>query len=129
LLVPSQVLRELIVFFTMPYMALWFAYVPAGRIRQFNKLGDYSYGVYIYASPVQLFLARQTDVTEPLLNLLYAVCVVVPVAVLSWHFIEKLALAMPCPAILQRLRLRVAAPPGGSGFHPARAGPDSMVKS
>lgn len=26
------------------YTALWFAYVPRGKIRRFNRLGDYSYG-------------------------------------------------------------------------------------
>ena len=33
------------------YSVLWLAYVPAGPLRLWNRLGDYSYGVYIWASP------------------------------------------------------------------------------
>ena len=37
--------------FTVPYLLFYLAYVPAGRIRAFNRCGDYSYGVYIYGFP------------------------------------------------------------------------------
>ncbi len=35
------------------YLLFYLAYVPSGIIRKYNQLGDYSYGVYIYAFPVQ----------------------------------------------------------------------------
>jgi peptidoglycan/LPS O-acetylase OafA/YrhL len=35
------------------YIAVYLAYVPADCIRSFNKIGDYSYGIYIYAFPIQ----------------------------------------------------------------------------
>ena len=38
-------------------LVLHLVYVPGGRIRAFNDWGDYSYGVYIYAFPVQQTLA------------------------------------------------------------------------
>ncbi len=69
------------------------AYIPGGRVRQFNRLGDYSYGVYIYAFPIQQTLAT---LFHPLsLGALVAWssgCTLV-VAVLSWRLIEKRALA------------------------------------
>src|SRR5208337_1902859 len=38
-------------------ITLHLAYLFGGWIRNFNRLGDYSYGVYIYAFPVQQSLA------------------------------------------------------------------------
>ncbi|PJN95148.1 acyltransferase, partial [Amaricoccus sp. HAR-UPW-R2A-40] len=35
------------------YATFWLAYVPGGWIRNYNRLGDYSYGMYIYAIPLQ----------------------------------------------------------------------------
>ena len=36
----------------LPYLVFSIAYIPKGRIRKFNDFGDYSYGFYIYAFPV-----------------------------------------------------------------------------
>ena len=38
-------------------LVLHLAYLPKGRIRAFNDWGDCSYGVYIYAFPIQQTLA------------------------------------------------------------------------
>jgi len=38
------------------YTTLWAGFVPKGRALAYNRLGDYSYGVYIYAFPVQQLL-------------------------------------------------------------------------
>lgn len=35
------------------YLVLYLAYVPGGWLRRYNRMGDYSYGLYIYAFPVQ----------------------------------------------------------------------------
>ena len=35
------------------YGLIWFALVPAGPIRRFNLIGDYSYGLYILCFPIQ----------------------------------------------------------------------------
>jgi hypothetical protein len=37
----------------LAYLVLWCAYVPGGWLRAYNRVGDYSYGVYIYAFAVQ----------------------------------------------------------------------------
>src|SRR4029078_284798 len=41
----------------VPYLLFYCAYVPGGFIRRYNRVGDYSYGVYIYAFPVQQSIA------------------------------------------------------------------------
>lgn len=48
---------------TIAYILFYIAYVPAGFIRKYNQLGDYSYGVYIYAFPVHHFLPSLADST------------------------------------------------------------------
>jgi len=40
-----------------PFLIFYAAYVPSGNVRKFNKYGDYSYGLYIYAFPVQQSIA------------------------------------------------------------------------
>ena len=81
----------------LPYVVIFLAYVPAGGIRRFNRLGDYSYGVYIYAFPVQqVIVALQPGVSVAML-LLQAAAVALVLAGLSWHLVEKRTLASPRP--------------------------------
>ena len=77
---------------TIPYMVLYMAYVPAGDIRGFNKIGDYSYGIYIYAFPVQQSIASLVpNISVPIMILLSFVVTFI-LSVLSWHFVEEKAL-------------------------------------
>lgn len=80
--------------FTMSYILFYLAYVPAGFIRKYNYLGDYSYGVYIYAFPVQQAVAALIPgVTVPKMILLSASITIV-LAALSWHLLEKRCLSL-----------------------------------
>lgn len=55
--------------------------------------GDYSYGVYIYAWPIQqMLLVMGTGKFTPVVNFLMTSCLALVVAWSSWHFIEKQAL-------------------------------------
>jgi peptidoglycan/LPS O-acetylase OafA/YrhL len=74
------------------YLVLYAAYVPGGVLRQFNRLGDYSYGIYIYAFPVQQALvAASPGISVGELIAGASAATLVP-AVLSWHLVEKPAL-------------------------------------
>lgn len=57
-----------------------------------DKFGDISYGVYIYAWPIQqlVWVPGQSAYT----NALYSSLIVFPLAYLSWRFIEKPALGL-----------------------------------
>jgi peptidoglycan/LPS O-acetylase OafA/YrhL len=46
-------------------LVLRLVYVPDGQIRRFNDWGDYSYGVYICAFPVQQMLAFLVPTIAP----------------------------------------------------------------
>lgn len=113
LLSSSHVVRQLVVLFALPYLAMWFAYVPGGRMRRYTRLGDYSYGAYIYAAPVQMCLVKIAAITHPLVNLACAIAIVLPVAAVSWHLVERPALDLKCPWIIQKLRMRVSSMPAG----------------
>ncbi len=77
----------------LSYVTFWLGYLPIPALRAYNRLGDYSYGVYIYAFPAQQLVASWGAVT-PGGNMALAALIVLPCAVLSWHLVEKPALAL-----------------------------------
>lgn len=56
-----------------------------------DRIGDFSYGIYIYAWPIQQAVWRPTQ--SPWENGLLASAIVVPLSIASWYGIEKPALA------------------------------------
>lgn len=85
---------------TLAYLVLWLAYIPASpALRSYNRLGDYSYGTYIYAFPIQQAVAALIPGVTPWGMIALASPPTLVLAVLSWHLIEDRAL---------RLKARVA---------------------
>jgi len=75
------------------YVLLFIALHPAVRLPNLDRWGDISYGVYVFAFPIQQLIVK--DVTRsPLEVLLYSTLVVVPLSMMSWHFVEKPALRL-----------------------------------
>ncbi len=79
---------------SVPYILLWLAYIPAGAIRRFNRGGDYSYGIYIYAFPIQQTIMATVAGMSVLGLIAYSTAITLLFAVLSWHCIEKHALRL-----------------------------------
>ncbi len=78
---------------SMPFLILNLAYAPGRMALRFNSFGDFSYGVYIYAYPIQQTLASlKPDLSFGGLTLISAV-LTLGIAVLSWRFVEKPFLA------------------------------------
>jgi peptidoglycan/LPS O-acetylase OafA/YrhL len=77
---------------TWPYILLYLAQrLPW---RHFDKHGDFSYGIYIYAFPVQQIVIltgiyRTGPIVGAVLNILLTITFTMPLAFLSWHLIEK----------------------------------------
>lgn len=76
------------------YASFWLGHVPDGRIRTYNSLGDYSYGMYIYAFPLQGLVVWYFGAMTPLAHIALALPLVLLVSVLSWHFVEAPALRL-----------------------------------
>ena len=78
----------------LPYMVLFLAYVPGGRIRAYNRCGDYSYGLYLYAFPVQQALAALLPGIGVWSMVALATLGALLCALGSWHWVEKPALTL-----------------------------------
>jgi peptidoglycan/LPS O-acetylase OafA/YrhL len=76
------------------YSVFWLAYVPRGALLAYNRLGDYSYGIYIYAFPVQGLVTWLLGGTTPLLNIALSFPITVLCAILSWRLVEAPSLAL-----------------------------------
>ena len=77
---------------TLPYMIVSFGRLSLPGLRRISRFGDYSYGLYLYAFPMQqLVLFLWPDMQTPLL---FCVLVTLPPAILSWHLVEKPALRL-----------------------------------
>lgn len=80
--------------FTISYLLFYIAYIPKGVILKYNKIGDYSYGIYIYAFPIQqALLASQPGISIEGLFLSSSAITLI-FAILSWHFIECKAMKL-----------------------------------
>lgn len=90
----SESLFFLIYNLSLGYMVVYLAYVPRGFIRNFNKLGDYSYGVYIYAFPIQQSVAALIPNVNVATMFIYSFSITLIFAICSWHFVEKPALKL-----------------------------------
>ncbi len=75
-------------------LVLLLAYIPGGRVRSFNAYGDFSYGVYIYAFPIQQTLAQVFPALSLFVMITLSGLLTLGVAALSWHGVEKRALAL-----------------------------------
>jgi peptidoglycan/LPS O-acetylase OafA/YrhL len=78
------------------YACLWIAYTPRINAHQFaSKVkGDFSYGIYIYAYPVQQWLYSMDIEMHPLINTILTFFIVLPLAACSFWYIEKPPLGM-----------------------------------
>lgn len=79
---------------SLPWIVLHAAYAPSGPLLAYNRLGDYSYGMYIYAFPVQQALAYGVPGIGPWTMTALAFAIVLVLAAASWHLVEKRALAL-----------------------------------
>lgn len=84
------------------YLVLCAAFVPGGVLRRYNQLGDYSYGLYIYAFPVQQMVASLVPGIGVAGMFLTSAAITLALAMASWRFVE---------APMLRKGVRVSAPP------------------
>ncbi len=54
-----------------------------------GKYGDFTYGIYIFSFPVQQILIATKCVSNPFALFFYTMLIVLPLAIISWHLLEK----------------------------------------
>ena len=79
---------------TITYIIIYIAYVPSGLVRKYNRVGDYSYGVYIYAFPVQQTTVALVPDVSVLTLLSISASITMIMAIVSWHLLEKRAIRL-----------------------------------
>jgi peptidoglycan/LPS O-acetylase OafA/YrhL len=78
-----------------PYLVIWAAQLNVGWMHRFGRGGDFSYGMYLYAFPLQQTLAWVGGAAWPhaaYLAASFLLCL--SCAVASWHGIERPALRL-----------------------------------
>ncbi len=74
------------------YFCFWFAYCLPWYA--FNRMGDYSYGIYLWGFPCQQFVMTFLNDPWPGKISLYAFPLALTIAVISWHGVEQPALRL-----------------------------------
>ena len=86
------------------YTTAWFAFHPRLRVRIPPRIGDISYGLYVYALPIQQTVIYIYPGIGPWTLFVVAFSITAFVAWISWHVIEKRALALKGTLTSARLR-------------------------
>lgn len=92
LLMRGTLLYDLSSALFLAYALFWIAYVPRGAILGYNRVGDYSYGLYLYAFPIQQALVLYLPEITPMTMFASASLLTLGCAIVSWYLIEKPAL-------------------------------------
>jgi peptidoglycan/LPS O-acetylase OafA/YrhL len=81
-------------FFTLPYLVLYIAYLRLPFIDNLGgKVGDFSYGVYVYAFPVQqAVIYFMGDGIGRFTYFAASFFITLALSAISWHLVEKPAL-------------------------------------
>jgi peptidoglycan/LPS O-acetylase OafA/YrhL len=74
-----------------------------------DRIGDFSYGVYLWGWPVQQMVFKFNPNQTPIENCLISIAVCLIIGFFSWHLVEKRALKHKdvLPNYIERLKLRL----------------------
>lgn len=73
----------------IPLLVILFAYLKLPTNKA-GRYGDFTYGIYIFSFPVQqMMIAVSKGNMEPLQLFAYTAAICLPLAILSWHLLEK----------------------------------------
>ena len=94
LLAPIPVAREFALLVLTPYIVLAFALSQAPGLSRVGRRADASYGMYLYAFPIQQMLLALAGPLSPMVLLALATPVSYGCGLLSWHLVEHPALRL-----------------------------------
>lgn len=90
----NQLSAYIITGFSLGYFLLFIGFVKTTSIKNFSKHGDFSYGLYIWAFPIQQILFLELPELNVYYHFLIAASITMVFAYLSWHFIESPAMKL-----------------------------------
>lgn len=76
------------------YLVVWLAYAPSGPLMAYNRVGDYSYGTYVYAFPIGQCVAAWLPGAPAAAIMAITLPVTLALAIPSWHLLEERTLAL-----------------------------------
>jgi peptidoglycan/LPS O-acetylase OafA/YrhL len=74
---------------SITHTVLYLAFVPSALGRKYAAIQDYSYGVYIYAFPIQQAVAATHPGISVVSMVAWSMLMTLLAAMASWHFVEK----------------------------------------
>jgi peptidoglycan/LPS O-acetylase OafA/YrhL len=87
-------LADKVSWIALPYVVMTVGLASTPYIRRAARFGDFSYGLYLWAFPVQQTVIHLIGVQPMWLNLMLVVAITAVLAVLSWHLVEHHALKL-----------------------------------
>ncbi|GGH64045.1 hypothetical protein GCM10008014_42030 [Paenibacillus silvae] len=88
------------------YLILYLAYLPKSKATVLTQYGDFSYGLYLYAFPIQQVVTYlYGGKTNIWLNFLISLPMTYLLAIASWYVIEKKALRLKKRSLLGKSQI------------------------
>jgi peptidoglycan/LPS O-acetylase OafA/YrhL len=79
----------------LPFVVVTLGSMSSPVLSRFGRFGDLSYGLYIYAFPIQQTIIHSSHNTQPLsVNLIASAAAITVAAWFSWHLIEQPAMGL-----------------------------------
>lgn len=92
--ITTPIMIKTISFLALPYIILYLAMLK-GKLNNFGKIGDFSYGIYIYAFPVQQMIIQFYGIEISIFKMfIMSFLIVLLLSILSWYLIEEKALRL-----------------------------------
>ncbi|WP_310530184.1 acyltransferase [Nocardioides sp.] len=88
----------------IPYTVLTIGLARTPYVARTARFGDFSYGLYLYAFPVQQLVIDQWGVRGTAVNFVTVLGITAVFAILSWHLVERPALALKDRILHRRVR-------------------------
>jgi peptidoglycan/LPS O-acetylase OafA/YrhL len=87
-LIPASLSFVVPIAFT--YLIFWFAFEPRLKLSRFGRFGDFSYGIYLYAFPIQQLLLLHIGVEHSPWTVFFITWMLSILAgAISWHVVER----------------------------------------
>lgn len=80
--------------FSFPFLINGIAQIK-GITNHAGRYGDFTYGIYVFSFPVQqMLISKGIAISHPYLLFIISSAIVIPMAIASWHLLEKKFLRM-----------------------------------